>query len=188
MAERARARRPPGDEQHTGMKRRLMIGLRMHQLREGHGGGPVLSLAELADFTVQVDYPDHKGIHPATLYRVEKGEQTARAETVHLIAAAFSKALGRTVTMDELYQGGGSVALGGYLVGEQQRRRMDNGEFSRLIGLREDRYLSLVHGHARWNPLDLPGIVRALPETGPLVVTTLAEHGGRRVKREAAAA
>lgn len=156
---------------HNNMLRRLPIGVRLRQYRESAG----LSPSELHRMTVRSDRAG-RGVNVVTICRLEAGTQTARIETVKMIADALSKSLRKRIRVDDLYAGGGTQ-LTSYVERERRRRGVSREDYATLLELTPSRYDSLLREAVPWHPIDLPGVVRALPEAYPLVIGALAEYG-----------
>jgi DNA-binding XRE family transcriptional regulator len=160
------------DVHNTGMRRQPSVSLRLQQLRKEAG----MSQVQLSVATKETD-PTGRGLSDTSVCRLESGTYTPRASTVKLLADTFSKVLARRVTMDELYGAGGSLALTGYLEKERQRRDLSDQDFATLIDVEPYRYRQVRDGRGEWDVRELGAIVRALPETSPLIAATVAEFG-----------
>lgn len=163
----------PRKKRNQASATRPGIGLKLYQLRSEAG----LSQVELRDATKAFD-PTGTGLSDTSICRLESNAYTPRASTVKLLSGTLTKLLKRPITMDELYGGGGSLALTAFLERERSRRRMTVPVFAEHIGVQPGRYEAVRDGTLRFNGNDLGAIVRALPATSPLVSAAVAEFDG----------
>lgn len=151
---------------HNDQKARPQIGLRLSQLM-AEGG---LSQEQLEA---------ESGINQYTISRLKNGHHTARPETTRDLAAAFSRILGRVVTVEYLQGGQGVAGLGMYLQSERRRRSLTLEGMASVLGLNDAGEIASLEA-ARFTPSAylLGRILGALPLSYPIVLDALLEIGG----------